>query len=71
MTLILRISNLLTFLRKAQSARSASAERSAERVAARALKSRETTRPSAGAEEYGARAAADAWQYACNQRAFR
>ncbi|NLJ47115.1 MAG: hypothetical protein GX430_11225 [Treponema sp.] len=71
MTVILRISNLLSFLRKAESVRAETEERSAKRAAARALKIRTTERPSAAAEEYGARATADAWQYACNQRAFR
>lgn len=71
MTLILRISNLLSFLRNTESAREASAKRSAERAARRASAIRGSERPSAGAEEYGTRAAADAWQYACNQRAFR
>lgn len=67
MTLILRISNLFSFLRKSEGARASSAERRASR----AIETRGSARPSAAAQEFGTRAAADAWQYACNQRAFR
>lgn len=70
MTLILRISNLLSFLRKAEAARTSRGERAAARSAGRAAKNRMSGLRS-DAEEFGRRAAADAWQYACNQRAFR
>ncbi len=70
MTLILRISSLFSFLRKAEAARTTRAERAAARSAARFARDRLSGRRSE-AEEFGRRAAADAWQYACNQRAFR
>lgn len=66
MTLILRISNFVSFLRKAEAARTSRGER----AAVRAARNRVSGRP-AEAEGFGRRAAADAWQYACNQRAFR
>ena len=74
MTLILRISNLLSFLRKAEAARMTRSERAEARAAARfatrSARDRMSGRRSE-AEDFGRRAAADAWQYACNQRAFR
>ncbi|HOX11634.1 MAG TPA: hypothetical protein P5117_02575 [Spirochaetia bacterium] len=66
MTLILRISNLLSFLRKAEAARTTRVERAAGRAAKNRMSGLRSD-----AEEFGSRAAADAWQYACNQRAFR
>jgi len=63
MTLILRLSNLISILRKSEAAPAL--------AAGRAIKLRSPARPSAAGEEFGARVAADAWQYACNQRAFR
>ncbi len=63
MTLILRLSNLISILRKSEAAPAL--------APARTIKPRAPARPSAAGDEYGARVAADAWQYACNQRAFR
>lgn len=63
MTLILRLSNLISILLKSEAAPALAAGRS--------IKPRSPARPSAAGEEFGARVAADAWQYACNQRAFR
>jgi hypothetical protein len=70
MTLILRISNLFSFLRKAEAARTTGSERAAARSAARLARDRMSSRRRE-AEDFGRQAAADAWQYACNQRAFR
>lgn len=63
MTLNLRLLNLYTWGRKSETA--------ALSDAARAPRPRGPERPCASAEDFGMRAAADAWLFACNQRTFR
>ncbi len=63
MTLSLRISNLLAFLRKSETARTGTEIRPAE--------ARLSARRTPSEEEFRGRATADEWQFACSQRTFR
>ena len=63
MTLNLQLSNLLSWTR-----RSAADSHS---KAVKATRPGGADRPATGAETFGMRATADAWQFACNQRMFR